>query len=317
MVHDEKEQPPPDVPEEIAKLGKYKFSSDTNPREAFWMLVKACIDNDDFAKKVKANDTRREAIVNVGSSILTEDAKRYRVKVSQARLAECLMDMIAEGGWEDALPRLFDNLYNRKKGPDLNFMIALGNQYKKDPEKLAGWLEGMLAGGRPPESVLSYVAHLGDAGLVERLRKQLLNISKTEINEPQIYSLEALALLHGKDGEVDKLFAEMMDDWDMRAKKVVLEHLRESRDLEVAKKALSIYPYEYDPYSKNVLAEIVRANAKGLREEAVKLLNRLGEKEAKELIQLIVSVYRGEDAMEIARELVSERTRTELLAHVK
>ena len=228
-----------------------------------------------------------------------------------------LFRSIAEGGWEDALPRLFDNLYNRKKGPDLNFMIALGNQYKKDPERLSKWLEGMLASGRPPESVLSYVAHLGDAGLVERLRGHLLNISKTEINEPQIYSLEALALLHGKDQEVDRLFAEMMDDWDMRAKKVVLEHLRESKDPEVAKKALSIYPYEYDPYSKNVLAEIVRANAKGLREEAVKLLNRLGEKEAKELIQLIVSVYRGEDAMEIARELVSERTRTELLAHVK
>ena len=317
MVHDEREQPPPETPDEIAKLGKYKFSSDANPRDVFWAIVKAYVEKEHFAETVKANEDKRVALVNVSSTALTEEPRVPRVKITKGKMAECILAMVLEGEWKDVLERVFDNLYNRKKGPNLNMLVALGNAYSKEPKRVGEWMKELLLSGRPPEATLAYVSQLGDEKLVKELRDQLLNISKTEINEPQLYALEALSILVGKDKEVEKLFLDMMDDWDARAKKVVLEHLTGREDPDVGKKALSIYPYEFDPYAKSVLREIVDRNREGLKEEVVKLLNRLGEREAKELVNLVLSVYSGEEAMEMSRELVSERTRSELLTHVK
>ncbi|MDD5096232.1 MAG: hypothetical protein PHY95_01835 [Candidatus ainarchaeum sp.] len=295
MVQDAKEEKPPEQPEEIAKLSKYKGDADRNPRDVFWEIAAQYLEKKDIAELAKKNSNRREALVNIGATVLMEEERTYRVRMPKARLAECVMDMVVQGGWEDALTRLLENLYDRRRGPNLNMMIAFGNAVGKDTG-LVGWVKRLLAEGRPPEPLLAYIAHLGDRGLVMALREQLVFIAKSEINEPQLYALEALAPLVKDDAAVKKVFIDLMDDWDMRAKKVVLESLSGMQDADIGKKAVASYVYEFDPHAKGMLKEIIRNNKDAAKGEMGKYVGKYNEKVNKELMALAESIYGKKEA---------------------
>ncbi len=298
MVQDAKEEKPPGVPEEISKLSKYKTDADRNPRELFWEIMKAYKEKSGVEELLKKSANRREALVNIGATVLLEDEKTYHVKMAKARLAECILDMVVAGGWKDVLERLLDNLYDRRRGPNLNMMLALGHATEGKPELLA-WMRESLGNGRPSESVLAYISHLGDRRLVEALKEQLMFIAKSEINEPQLYALEALSLMVKEDAHVKKVFMDLMDDWDVRAKKVVLENLSGIVDADVGKKAVAAYVYEFDPYSKNLLKEIIKNNKEAAKGEFGKYAGKYNEKVNRELAELAESVYGKKEAKDI------------------
>jgi formate dehydrogenase maturation protein FdhE len=295
MAQDAKEEKPPEAPEEIAKLHKYKGDADRNPRDIFWELAAQYMEKKDIAELAKDNSSRREALVNIGATVLTEEERIYRVKMGKAKLAEFVMEMVLQGGWEDTLERLMENLYERRRGPNLNMMIAFGNAVSKN-EALAGWVKKLLAEGRPPEPLLAYISHLGDRGLVAALKEQLIFIAKSEINEPQLYALEALAPLVKEDAAVKKVFIDLMDDWDMRAKKVVLESLSGMQDADIGKKAVASYVYEFDPHAKSMLKEIIRNNKEAAKGEMGKYMGKYNEKVNKELMALAESIYGKKEA---------------------
>lgn len=301
MAQDAKEEKPPELPDEIAKLSKYKIDADVNPRALFWEIVRAYVDKSGLEELLKKNSKRREALVNIGASALLEDERSYHVKITKARLAECVLEMVVTGGWKDALDRLLENLYDRRRGPNLNMMLALGHAAEARPEMLA-WMRGMLGEGRPSEPLLAYISNLGDRRLAEGLKEQLVFIAKSEINEPQLYALEALSGMVGDDAQVKKVFMDLMDDWDVRAKKVVLENLSSVEDADVGRKAVAAYVYEFDPYSKNLLKGIIRNNRDAAKGEFGKYAGKYNEKVNRELRELAESVY-GKKA---AKELIGE-----------
>ncbi|MFA5411827.1 MAG: hypothetical protein WC350_00565 [Candidatus Micrarchaeia archaeon] len=298
MVQDAKEEKPPEAPEDIAKLSKYKGDADRNPRDVFWEIAAQYLEKKDIAELAKKNAKMREALVNIGATVLTEEERTYRVRMGKAKLAECVMEMVLQGGWEDALERLLENLYDRRRGPNLNMMIAFGNVVGKD-SGLVGWVKKLLAEGRPPEPLLAYVAHLGDRALVAALKEQLIFIAKSEINEPQLYALEALAPIVKEDSAVKKVFIDLMDDWDMRAKKVVLESLSGMQDADIGKKAVASYVYEFDPHAKGMLKEIIKNNKDAAKGEMGKYMGKYNEKVNKELMALAESIYGKKEAGEI------------------
>ena len=302
MAQDAKEEKPPEAPEEIAKLSKYKIDADVNPRALFWEIVRAYKEKSGLDELLKKNGKSREALVNIGATVLLEDERVYHVKIAKARLAECILEMVVLGGWKDVLDRLLENLYDRRKGPNLNMMLALGHAAETRPELLA-WMKELLGEGRPSEPLLGYVSNLGDRKLVEGLKEQLMFIAKSEINEPQLYALEALSVMVKEDAHVKKVFIDLMDDWDVRAKKVVLENLSGVEDADVGKKAVAAYVYEFDPYSKNLLKGIIRNNKEAAKGEFGKYAGKYNEKVNKELKDLAESVY-GKKA---AKELIGER----------
>ncbi|NYZ60974.1 hypothetical protein H0O01_04745 [Candidatus Micrarchaeota archaeon] len=302
MVQDAKEEKPPEVPDEISKLSKYKTDADRNPRELFWEIVRAYKEKSGLDELLKKSAKLREALVNIGATVLLEDERTYHVKMAKAKLAECILDMVIAGGWKDVLDRLLDNLYDRRRGPNLNMMLALGHAAESRPELLA-WMKELLGEGRPSESVLAYVSHLGDRRLVEALKEQLMFIAKSEINEPQLYALEALSVIVREDAQVKKVFIDLMDDWDVRAKKVVLENLSGVEDADVGRKAMAAYVYEFDPYSKNLLKEIIKNNKEAARGEFGKYAGKYNEKVNKELRDLAESVYGKKAAKELIGEL--------------
>lgn len=298
MAQDAKEEKPPEVPDEIAKLSRYKIGADANPRVLFWEIARAYQEKSGFEEIVKKNAKSREALVNIGASVLIEDERSYRVKITRARLAECVLEMVIAGGWKDVLERLLENLYDRRRGPNLNMMLAFGNAAEKRPEML-GWMKEMLGEGRPSEPLLGYVSQLGDRKMVEGLKEQLLFIAKSEINEPQLYALEALSIMVKDDPQVKKVFMDLMDDWDVRAKKVVLESLSGIEDEDVGRKAVAAYVYEFDPYSKNLLKEIIRNNRDAARAEFGKYAGKYNEKVERELRQVAEEVYGKKAAKEL------------------
>ncbi len=298
MAQDAKEEKPPEAPEEIAKLHKYKGEADRNPRDVFWGLVKRYAEKEGFGEEAKKCAGEREALVNIGASVLLEEERTYRVKITKARLAECAMEMVVLGGWEDVFGRLLENLYERKKGPNLNMMLAFGNAAGKHG-RVMEWMRKMLAEGRPHEPLLAYMAQLGDMGLVGSMKEQLIFIAKSEINEPQLYALEALAPLVKGDAAVKKVFMDLMDDWDVRAKKVVLESLSGIEDVEIGKKAVGAYVYEFDPYSKGLLKGIIKANRDSAREEFGKYVGKYNEKVNREMAALAEAVYGKKAAKEM------------------
>lgn len=302
MVQDAKEEKPPEAPEEISKLSKYKIEADVNPRALFWEIVRAYKEKSGLEEIVKKNAKSREALVNIGATVLLEDERAYHVKVTKAKLAECILEMLLIGGWKDVLDRLLDNLYDRRRGPNLNMMLALGHAAGEKPEMLA-WMKELLGEGRPSESLLAYVSHLGDRKLVEGLKEQLMFIAKSEINEPQLYALEALSVMVKEDPQVKKVFMDLMDDWDVRAKKVVLENLSAVEDVDVGKKAVAAYVYEFDPYSKNLLKGIIKNNKDAAKGEFGKYVGKYNEKVNRELEELAEAVYGKKGA----KELIGER----------
>jgi hypothetical protein len=90
-----------------------------------------------------------------------------------------------------------------------------------------------------------------------------------------------------------------MDDWDVRAKKVVLENLSGVEDADVGRKAVAAYVYEFDPYSKNLLKEIIKNNKAAARGEFGKYAGRYNEKVNRELKDLAESVYGKKEAKDI------------------
>jgi len=298
MAQDAKEEKPPEAPEEIAKLSKYKMEADANPRALFWEIVRAYQEKSGLEELLRKNAKRREALVNIGATVLLEDESAYHARITKAKLAECLLEMVLAGGWKDVLERLFENLYERRNGPNLNMMLALGRAAETRPELLA-WLKELLGGGRPSESLLAYVSGLGDRKLVEALKEQLILIARSEINEPQLYALEALSVMVRDDAQVKKVFVDLMDDWDARAKKVVLENLSGVEDADVGKKAVMAYVYEFDPYSKNLLKEIIRNNKEAAKGEFAKYAGKYNEKASRELVELVESVYGKRAAKEL------------------
>ncbi len=298
MVQDAKEEKPPEVPEEIGKLHKYKGDADRNPRELFWEIVKAYKEGGELGKLLRENERNSEALVNIGASVLLEDERTYHVKVTKAKLAECLVEMVVRGEWKDSVERLLENLYDRRRGPNLNMLLAFGHAAERKKE-LVEWMKGMLGEGRPPEAVLAYVAQLGDRKMVEKLKGELVFIAKSEINEPQLYALEALSVIVPEDRDAMKVFVDLMDDWDVRAKKVVLENLSGIESEDVGKKAVTAYIYEFDPYSKNMLRDIIKVNKEYAKGEIGKYVGKHGEKVDRELGELAEAVYGKKAAKEI------------------
>ncbi len=295
-MQDTKEQPPPTLPEDIARMSKHKLSSDSNPREIFWVMVEAYENEEGFEELVKKYGGIREALVNIGCSVLQEPSRAHRVRIARAKLAKCIFSMIVIGRWGDVLGRALSNLYERKRGPELNMLMAFGDGFSNNKELVGGWLKEMLAKERPEEEVLSYITNAGDREMAGYLRGELLNIARTEINEPQIYSMEALALLMPKDAEVAKLFVDMMDDWDIETKKIALETLKACPLPEAARKAVTLYVYEPDELFRVALEQIIGNNKEGAAGEITKMFGRLRGKEAEELGGLAKRVYGKEKA---------------------
>lgn len=289
-MQDSKEEKPPSAPEEIVKLSKYKIPSDANPREIFWAIVQAYSEGGEYGALAKKYVGVREALVNIGCSVLSEEPRNYRIKITRSKLALCIFAMIAEGGWGDVLERVLSNLYERTKGPDLNMLLAFGQGFSSRKEVVGGWLKELLTVDRPPESVLAYIAGSGDREMVSMLKQELLNIARTEINEPQIFAMEALSVLLPKDAEVAKLFLDMMDDWDLETKKITLETLSMHEIPDAGKKAVALYPYEQDEKFKMLLERIAEKNKEGLEPEFMKLLGSLHEKELEEVSRLAEKV---------------------------
>lgn len=297
-MHDSKEEKPPSAPEEIVKLSKYKISSDANPREIFWAMVKASKEGEDLGPLAKKHAGIREALVNIGCSVLKEDPKAYRVKVTRAKLAQCIVSMISLGGWGDVMERALSHLYERKKGPDLNMLVAFGEGFSRHKAVVGPWLREIITMDRPSEAVLAYISGAGDKAMVLELRGELLNIARTEINEPQLYAMEALSVLLPGDKDVVKLFLDMMDDWDLETKKMTLETLCEKEVPEAGKKAISLYPFEQDEKFRIVLERIVDKNREGCKEEFTKLMGTMQGKELSDMASLAKKTY-GKNAKKL------------------
>jgi len=306
-MQDNKEEKPPSAPDEIVKLSKYKISSDANPREIFWAMAKACKEGEDLGALAKKHAGIREALVNIGCSVLEEEPKAYRVKVTKAKLAHCLFSMIALGSWGDVLERALSHLYERKRGPDLNMLMAFGEGFSQHRAKVGPWLKEIITMDRPSEAVLAYIANAGDKEMVSELRAELLNIARTEINEPQIYSMESLSVLLPEDREVVKLFLDMMDDWDLETKQMTLETLCAKEIPEAGKKAISLYAYEQDERFRITLERIVDKNWETCKPEFTRLMGSLGGKELAEIATLAKKIY-GKGAKKLVpKELGAEK----------
>ena len=301
-MQDNKEQPPPTLPEDIVKMSKHKLSSDANPREIFWAMVEAYREGEGFDALVEKYAGIREALVNIGCSVLQESPKAHRMKVPKATLAKCLFTMIVMGQWGDVLERALNNLYERKKGPNLNMMMAFGDGFTNNKELVGGWIKGILSEDRPSEAVLSYITQLGDDELVGYVRGELLNIARTEINEPQVYAMEALAILLPGDADVAKLFVDMMDDWDLETKRVALETMKMHKVEAAAKKAVGLYVYEPDGMFRMALEHIIGNSKNGAEEEFTKMFARLRGKEMDELGALAKKIYGKKKAKELIPE---------------
>ena len=272
-------------------MSKHKLSSDANPREIFWAIVEAYKEKEGFEDLVKKYAGIREALVNIGCTVLEEPPKAQRMRIAKAKLAKCIMAMIIVGRWEDVLERALSNLYERKKGPDLNMLMAFGDGFTNNGELVGGWLKKSLGEERPSEEILAYIAQLGDSKMAKCLRGELLNIARTEINEPQVHAMEALALLLPDEGEVAKLFVDMMDDWDIETKKIALETLKEHPVAGAAKKAVNLYVYEPDERYKMSLEHIVENNKDEAAPEITKMFARLRGKEAEDIGSLARKVF--------------------------
>ncbi|MEM4272434.1 MAG: hypothetical protein QXH30_02495 [Candidatus Bilamarchaeaceae archaeon] len=290
-MQDSKEEKPPSAPDEIVKLSKYKISSDANPREIFWAMVKACKEGGDVETLAKRHSGIREALVNIGCSVLKEESKAYRVKLTRAKLANCLFSMIVLGRWGDVLERAFSHLYERKKGPDLNMLLAFGEGFSRHRSVVGPWLKQIITADRPPEAALSYIANAGDREMILDLRAELLNIARTEINEPQLYAMESLSVLLAEDNEVVKLFLDMMDDWDLETKQLALETLAGKEIPEAGKKAVSLYPYEQDERFRIMLERIVDKNWEACKPEFTRLIGSLEGREMLEVAALAKKIY--------------------------
>ncbi len=306
-MQDSKEQPPPTLPDDIVKMSKHKLSSDANPREIFWALVEAYKENEGFEDLVEKYAGIREALINIGCTVLQEPPKAHRIRIAKAKLAKCIMAMIIMGKWGDVLERALANLYERKTGPDLNMLMAFGDAFANNTELVGGWLKEILKEERPSEEVLVYIGPLGDKNMVSYLREELLNIARTEINEPQVHSMEALALLLPGDEDVSKLFVDMMDDWDIETKKIALETVKAHPIPGAAKKAVDLYVYEPDERYKMALQHIVENGKDEAAAEVSVMFMRLRGKEAEDLGNLARRVYGKKRAKElIPKELPPE-----------
>jgi hypothetical protein len=290
-MQDAKEQPPPAPPEDIIKMSRYKSASDENPRDVFWRLVEAYKEGEKFGELTARYSELREALVNIGCSVLEEEPRGYRVRASKTVIANALFSMVVAGGWKDSLERLLSNLYQRKKGPEVNMLVAFGNAFAKHPAVVGEWLKELLGAERPSEEVLSYILHAGDADMVRFLKAELLNIARTEINEPQVFAMESLGILLPEDGEVGKLFVQMMDDWDEETKGAALNTLKRLELPEAGKKAVSMYPHEVSEEAKMELEEIVVRNKEACREHIRASASKLDGKEKDALCELAKKVY--------------------------
>jgi len=205
------------------------------------------------------------------------------------------------------LERTLSNLYTRKRGPDLNMLLAFGDGFSNNKALVGGWLKEILGADRPSEDVLAYVAQLGDKEMAEYLRDELLNIARTEINESQVYAMEALAVLLPGDKDAAKLFVDMMDDWDIETKKVALETLKRCPIPEAAQKAVALYVYEPDEIFKMAQEHIIGDNKEAAAPEFTKMFSSLRGKEASELAKLAKKTYGKKKARElIPKELPAE-----------
>ncbi len=252
---DIEDAPPPEEPKKPS-LGKFNMASDANIRDVFWAIMQ------DYADGKKPDLSRyeevKEALVRIGISVLKKPEMAYH-GVSAEGTAYYTLQMTLDMGWEDMFVKVLEESAEQESSAELA-SEALTFAVKKNEEQIGRYFEGML---KRPESgawVLHYLMRIGNKKLIEKLRKFIMVIAQTDVEESQLSAMHALALIG--DSEIQTLLIRLLQHWDpatRRTAAVLLQKNPTKELVEIAERRLAL---ENDERVKTELLKITGKNTK-------------------------------------------------------
>lgn len=246
----------------LVDLKKYASKPDANIREIFWVIMAAYAMKKDMKNDIPLFKNSRTALMRIALSIFENPESAY-YGLSLNFTALYTLMMILDGGWEDTFTEFIVKGYEEKKAPITQVKVALKKLLanKNYRETLIGYMKNAAISPNNMDAALAYASEMEDGELVESMKKQLMIIARSHVEETQRDAMRCLSLLREQE-DVKMLLITLLSHWDAETRKAAAGILKDFSDEQAVAAAKKRLAEETDPYVKKLLTRIIGKNAK-------------------------------------------------------
>lgn len=225
--------------------------AERNISDIFWRCMRLMVEN----KEKEACEIAKNAgpiVGSVAAEYANAPKRTYLVEMSANRLAYLSAKLFFSAGMKDAFGSFV------KVGDGSASVVAGMDRLVRERPDALEWLREMMEGNK--EAVLALLSKINNEEVEEKFREELIEMAREEIDDIQYMALEALKNIAKKDGEAQKVFIALIDDWDEKVRMISAEAMQNVKNellVEQAKKALK---EETNKYIAHLLQRIIEYN---------------------------------------------------------
>ncbi len=237
-------------------LAKFASKPDMNIRDLFWeILANYAMKKPLTKEELKALAHERIALVRIALSVLENPQSAYFGLGRNTTALYSLM-LILDGEWEDAFEEMIIGSYEEDGKPSTTLVTGLNKicEDGKYREKIKEIFRKMMRDHNKVSAVLAYLSKINSKDILLALKKEIMIIAKSDIEQNQYYAMLTLAKI--MDEEAKNVLMSLMNHWDVETRRTAVDLLKNDKDprvISLAKRQLAI---ENDPQIKKVLAKI-------------------------------------------------------------
>ena len=253
---DDSSNQPQSEPVKKLDLKKYASKPDMNIRDLFWDILASYAAKKPPAKEeLKALAHERMALMRIALSVLANPQSAY-FGLSRNLTALYSMMLMLDASWEDAFEEFIIKSYEEEQEPAATVLSAIDRLCKitEYKENLKLIFKKMSKDHQKIEALFSYLAKTEENELISALKKEIMIIAKSDIEQNQHYAMIALSKI--MDLDVKNTLIGLIGHWDPETRKVAIELLKKEKDPNViiaAKRQLGV---ENEPSIKKMLEKM-------------------------------------------------------------
>ncbi|MFH2106901.1 MAG: HEAT repeat domain-containing protein [Candidatus Micrarchaeota archaeon] len=252
-----------DTPPTKPKLKKFASHPDKNIRDVFWDIMGLYATKKEVSpEEIRHHENSRMALVRIAVSTLSNPEKDSSGLTPNFTALYTLM-MLLDEDWEDAFIEFVSESYEAKKRPMLPVIVALNKlaENSRYKEKLSSLLSSMIRDRYSTECTTAYLTELHNKEMVKEMKKELMIIARSDIEENQYNAINALTHIQDEE-DVQALFINLLNHWDEETRRMVAMILSEKVDSKVLKAAKRQMGFETNQYITKILKKIVSKGEK-------------------------------------------------------
>jgi len=245
------------------KLTKFASKPDVNLRDVFWEIMGLYATKKEIPRElIERHKNSRMGLIRISvSTIVNPEGAYYGLSVNFTALYTLML--LLDEDWEDAFMEFLSESYEVKKVARAPIVLAINklSENSKYKDKLLKYLSRMIRDRYLTECTTAYVSDLSNKEFIQSLKKELLIIAKSDIEQNQYNAINALTAI--KDDEiVQTTLISLLNHWDEEARKMAAMILSENINDKIVRAAQMRERIETNEEIKKILLRIMKKGEK-------------------------------------------------------